>query len=163
MLGAIDIHKFDVISKSIVEETKELEGNFVLTFFYKLFIKRKNSKLIKKLDKFSNVIINAIELEKTLTLEDERAETLALEMLDHVKVMIRQYIEIKQEYQSKARIFYSEDVVASFNKTLKALYKFESVLQKKIYKNKPVLKTPDDIKEGITKMNVNNFNRLLEK
>lgn len=146
-------------SRPVVQETNKTDylwfnsSNFLLKIFT-FFISRIKSKLNKKLDKLILVVEGFNPHIKELSIGDaEKALT------DFEKV-IKEMIKAKEK-MDEINFFNDDDLKKKFNFSLNLLFTTESMLYKEVYKNKPFIKTPDELIDGVMRMNATNINQLL--
>ena len=147
MLLTLDINQ---MAKPIVQETSHPSFFLgVLSFVKKRFAKKIN----KTLDPF------ILTLEGSFLHTEELEAHNAEKLLFDTKKIIDRLDKINEDLKKDG---YLDDEVlsAKFQYLLKTLYKFESKLHKIAYKDVPVTKTPDEIINGISKINKRNLSKL---
>jgi hypothetical protein len=77
-----------------------------------------------------------------------------------INKVVREFFEISEKI---AKINYFEDVEIKekYLHAIKLLNTVENKLHKVVYKNKPIIKTPVEIIEGVARMNRQNLDKLL--
>jgi hypothetical protein len=143
MLLTLDINQ---MAEPIVKESRHpgfLIG--ILSFVKKRFAKKINIKL----DAF------ILELEGSFLHTEELEVKDAEKLLFDTKKIINDLYSINEDLK-KEHYFDNEILREKFQYLLKTLYKFESKLHKIVYKDVPVIKTPDEILNGISKINKRN-------
>jgi hypothetical protein len=149
MLLTLDINQ---MAEPIVKESRHpgfLIG--ILSFVKKRFAKKINIKL----DAF------ILELEGSFLHTEELEVKDAEKLLFDTKKIINDLYSINEDLK-KEHYFDNEILREKFQYLLKTLYKFESKLHKIVYKDVPVIKTPDEILNGISKINKRNLSKLVD-
>lgn len=149
MLLTLDINQ---MAEPIVKETRHpgfLIG--ILSFVKKRFAKKINIKLDAFILELEGSFLHVEELDL------QNAEKLLLD----TKKIISDLYSINEDLK-KEGYFNNEILRKKFQYLLNTLYKFESKLHKIVYKNVPVIKTPDEILNGISKINKRNLSKLVD-
>ncbi|TPG41699.1 hypothetical protein [Flavobacterium pectinovorum] len=149
MLLTLDINQ---MAEPIVQETRHpsfLIG--ILSFVKKRFAK----KISSKLDFF------ILELEGSYLHVEELDQQNAEKLLFDTKKIIADFYIINEDLK-KDNYFDNDSLSEKFNYLFKTLYKFESKLHKIAYKDVAVTKTPDEILNGISKINKRNLSKLVD-
>lgn len=146
------------ISKPLVLESRKANfvfsvSGFLLNFLNAIVIKIKQ-RLMNYLDSLILTLEGFLPHIETITSETATKE------LQATKKVLRQIINLSEKFD-KANYFDDEKFKEKYLYTLKLLYQTESKLHKAVYKNKPIEKTPNELTDGIMKMNNNYINELL--
>ncbi len=141
------------IAKPIVKETKDRKFTTI-----KIPARRKKN-LSAELNKNLDVFILAIEgsYKHLKELDQEKIGNL-LKDTDSIIDDLYSF----DEKLSKKDYLDNNDVKEKIKYLLKALYKFESILHKSKYKNSPYEKTPQNIINGISKLNRKTLLKITE-
>lgn len=154
MLLTLDINQ---MAEPIVKETRPpgFLARF-LSFRTKRFAKKIIAQKINiKLDIF------ILELEGSFLHTEELETKEAEKLLSDTKKISDELYSINEDLK-KADYFNEEILNEKFQYLLKTLYKFESKLHKIVYKDVPVVKTSDEILNGISKINKRNLSKLVD-
>jgi len=147
MLLTLDINQ---MAEPVVEKT--MRTSFLLRFFSFL-----EKRLIKDV---SNVLDSAIlKVEGSFSHIEELSNNETLILLSDTKKIISRF-ESLNESLLKHNYFSDNSVKEKFLYLNQVLYKFESLLHVASYKDAEVLKTPDEIKQGLAKLSRKNLTRL---
>lgn len=121
----------------------------ILSFFKRRFA----SKLNPRLDAF------ILSLEGSFQHISELDSNEAKDLLSDTKKIIDDFYLINEDLK-KDNYLDDQSLNDKFQYLLKTLYKFESKLHKITYKDSPIVKTPDGILSGISKINKRNLSKL---
>ena len=149
MLLTLDIN---LMAEPIVKETRHssfLVG--MLSFVKRRFAKKINSQL----DAF--ILTLEGSLQHTEELDTQMAEKLLMDTKKTIDDLFLINENLKKDNYLGDKIL--DDKFQYLSKTL---YKFESRLHKVTYKDVPVTKTPDEIVNGISKINKRNLSKLVD-
>ncbi|MFC7774071.1 hypothetical protein [Flavobacterium sp. GCM10027622] len=159
MVFAYDIHIIEEYSEAIVKETKSETsyptGFWMVDTFVKFFIKRTNKKVIRKLDQLRMAVDSFSSIVDNMSIDQ------AEKALKEVKEFTKKIITSSEEYK---KLNFPEDsrLEDAFKNTLHVMFRYENLLHKRIYKDSPIIKTPENLRNGVMKMNSNNIDRLLK-
>ncbi|QYS89491.1 hypothetical protein [Flavobacterium davisii] len=81
-------------------------------------------------------------------------------ILKDTKKIISKF-EVLSEKMSSKNFYDNTELKDNFKYMLKCLYKIESKLHKKVYQSVAVIKTDEELKKGVVKMNSSNIHNLL--
>ncbi len=147
MLLTLDINQ---MAEPIVKETKHNSFFLGMLFFVKKNVLR---KLNRKLDTFILTLEGSFQHIEELDIEK------ASILLNNTKKIINDFYLIDENLKEDNYLG-DEKLSAKFQYLLRTLYKFESTLHKITYKDTPVLKTPNEILNGISKINIQNLSKF---
>lgn len=146
MLLTLDIN---LMAEQVIKERNQ--PSFFLRFLY--FIK---TKVVKRINRDLDSFI--LSLEGAYKHAEELDTQSALSLLKDTKIVITK-LDSFDEKLMKDNYLDDEQLKQKLKYLLNALYKFESILHKTSYQDAPFLKTPEEISEGISKLNQRNFSR----
>lgn len=146
------------ITKPVFKETSSFFTfdpvlNLAQSFFKKL-IDISIKRICNDIDTATLSIEGAFSHVKNI--EQHEAEKLLKETV----VVINKLSKLEDRFK-KTDFFDSKILKSKFTYMLKSIYKFESKLHKAVYKNAPTLKTDEDLKRGVIKMNSLHTQKLL--
>lgn len=145
-------------SNHIVSESRKANFVFSVSGFLLNFL---NAIVIKIKQRLTNYLDSLIlTLEGFLPHIETLSSEIATKELKATKKVLEQLIKVNEKFEE---INYLDDdkFKEKYLHSLKLLYQTESKLHKAVYKNKPVEKTPNELIDGIMKMNNNYVNELL--
>lgn len=149
MLLTLDINQ---MAEPIVKETKHSSFFVGILSFVK---KRFANKMNRKLDTFILALEGAYQHAEEL--DSQKAEKLLID----TKKIIDDLYSINEEFK-KDNYLGNKKLSEKFQYLLSTLYKFESKLHKVTYKDAPIVKTPNEILNGISKINKRNLSKLVD-
>lgn len=153
---ALNIEDF---SKPILSDTKKADilynagyfGKFLSFFFDKI-----KERLNKDLDRL------IIMLEGYNLRIDELKNDTAVSQLKTVKVVFKELVKAHEKFE-KINFMNDSELEDKFSYTLKTIYQTENKLHKVVYRNMPVEKSPQELIDGVMRMNGKYINELLSK
>ena len=129
-------------------------GNWFGVIFHKFIVKISSKNLSKKLDLVKK------SAEKVFVKPEEITLAQAEYLYTTIKLISDRIIRLEELHNELD--FNDDELSKKIDETLKVLLKSLNVLHKKIHLDKPIVKTSDDLKKGVLKMNKNNMENILQ-